>query len=239
MYATCRAREMRAAVVALCDLGGHDRCIRCANQGRRAGTPKRGCEGKRSRGRRPRGENHRDRLAISVDPTQPAREAGRPVAAAVVARPRGHLSDRSEHRALRVDLAGADRAPDGDGLRADQHRADLAATGAGQPASAGQSDPDGARALADGAGHAPACRARLPRCRAALCRRRAFSRASVGGRQQADQGVHGRPDRLDQASRLPRVALRIRGSRKPRTRRSRARSRSRIIRCTWWRRRIS
>ena len=47
---------------------------------------------------------------------------------------------------------------DGDGLRADQHRADLAATGPGQPTSTGQSDPDGARALADGAGRC----ARMP-----------------------------------------------------------------------------
>ncbi len=64
-----------------------------------------------------------------------------------------------------------------------------------------------------------------------------LGRRGVGGGQAADQGVHGRPDREDQASRLPR-----RRSTNMRFRPARAgsippRSASRTFRCAWWRRR--
>ena len=61
------------------------------------------------------------------------RRSWKAIALPIVPAPRGDVSDRADRGPLRLDLAGADRASHGDGLRADQHRADLAAAGLGSP----------------------------------------------------------------------------------------------------------
>ena len=83
----------------------------------------------------------------------------------------------------------------------------------------------------------PKARGGLSQGDPAVCRGAAFGRRGMGGRHAADQGVHGRPDRADQASRLPRGALRLRRAAQPRPGRSRSRPVPRIFRCAWWRRR--
>ena len=88
---------------------------------------------------------------------------------------------------------------DGDGIRADQHRSDLAAAGPGQSAGARQPSPDRAGALADGTGDAAGGRARLSRRDRPLSDEDARRKGRVGGGLAADQGVHGPPDRQVQA----------------------------------------